>query len=257
MKTFIKSVTAALLLSILSGSLIAQYPYKTSQRLWKPQQDDIYLQEVAKKINTERPVQAIAVYEGRCFVVLDGKIWLLENDIFTVEKNAPVGVKRLIPAGDLWALASDGIYRLKSNKWQKIDNQEYVDICVHQGILHGATKEEIFRLENDKFVSIKPQGGYNSSDVTMLMEDGTQLHAEPVRLGPITRIESFSGTLHVLQPGKLILFDGKVVNKDFIDWGTLPSYDTRDMLSFGNRMFISTDRGLAVLRGAALSEHGR
>lgn len=253
MKTFIKSVTAALLLSILSGSLIAQYPYKTSQRLWKPQQDDIYLQEVAKKINTERPVQAIAVYEGRCFVVLDGKIWLLENDIFTVEKNAPVGVKRLIPAGDLWALASDGIYRLKSNKWQKIDNQEYVDICVHQGILHGATKEEIFRLENDKFVSIKPQGGYNSSDVTMLMEDGTQLHAEPVRLGPITRIESFSGTLHVLQPGKLILFDGKVVNKDFIDWGTLPSSNTKDMLSFGNRMFISTDRGLAVLRGAALT----
>ena len=80
----------------------------------------------------------------------------------------------------------------------------------------------------------------------MLMEDGTQLHAEPVRLGPITRIESFSGTLHVLQPGKLILFDGKVVNKDFIDWGTLPSSNTKDMLSFGNRMFIITDRGLAV-----------
>jgi len=254
MKTFIKSITTALLLSILSGSLIAQDPYKTSQRLWKPQQDDIYLQEVAKKINTERPVQAIAVYEGRCLAVIDEKIWLLDNDIFNIEKNAPVGIKRLISMnGDLWALASDGIHRLKNNKWQKIDNKEYVDICVHYGILHGATKEEIFRLENDKFVSIKPESGYNSSDVTMLMEDGTQIHADPVRLGPITRIESYSGTLYVLQPGKLILFDGKVVNKDFIDWGTLPSYDTRDMLSFGSRMFISTDRGLAVLRGAALT----
>jgi len=254
MKTFIKSVTATLLLSILSGSLIAQDSYKTSQRLWKPQQDDIYLQEVAKKINTELPVQAIAVYEGRCLAVIDEKIWLLGNDIFNIEKNTPVGVKRLISVNnELWALTSDGIYRFKNSKWEKIDNQVFVDICVHHGILHGATKEEIFHLVDDKFVSIKPEGGYYSSDVTMLMEDGSQIHAEPVRIGPITRIESYSGTLHVLQPGKLILFDGKVVNKDFIDWGTLPSKNTKDMLSSGSRLFISTDKGLAVLRGAGLA----
>ena len=180
MKTFIKSVTTtALLLSILSGSLKAQNLYKTSQRLWKPQQDDIYLQEVAEKIPTERPVQAVAIHEGQCFIVIDEKILLLNNGILNVEKNAPVGVKRLISTGgDLWALASDGIYRFNSNKWQRIDNQEYVDICVHNGILHGATKEEIFRLENEKSISIKPPGGYNTSDVTMLMEDGTQLHAD-------------------------------------------------------------------------------
>lgn len=254
MKSKIYLLTTVLLLSILPESLIAQDLYKPSQRLWKPQQDDIYLQEIAKKIDTEKPVQSIAVFNGKCFIALDEKIWLLENDNLIIEKYAPVGVKRIISANaDLWALAKDGIYRLKNNNWQRIDNQEYVDICVHQGILHGATKGEIFRLENDKFVSIKPAGGYNTSDFTMLMEDGSQIHAEPVRIGPITRIESYSGTLHILQPGKLILFDGKVVNKDFIEWGTLPSKNTNDILSFGNRMYISTDKGLAVLRGAALS----
>jgi len=221
--------------------------------MWKPEQDDVYLQEVSEKIPAERPVQDVAVHQSRCFAVIDGTIWFLDNGILGMEKNAPVGVKRIISVNtDLWALAADGIYRLRINNWQKIDNQEYVDICVHNGILHGATKEEIFCLEDDKFISIKPAGGYNTSDFTMLMEDGSQIHAEPVRIGPITRIESYSGTLHLLQPGKLILFDGKVVNKDFIDWGTLPSKNTKDMLSFGNRMYISTDRGLAVLRGAAL-----
>lgn len=254
MKTITRSVTAVLLNTLLSGSLIAQDMYKTAQLLWKPQQDDIYLQEVAKKIYTEQPVLSVAIYENRCFAILNEKIWLLINDSFNIEENAPVGVKRLISTGgDLWALASDGIYRFNSNKWQRIDNQEYVDICVHNGILHGATKEEIFRLENEKSISIKPPGGYNTSDVTVVMEDGSQIHAEPVRIGPITRIESYSGILHVLQPGKLVLFDGLVVNKDFIDWGRLPSYNTSDMVSYGSRMFISTDKGLAVLRGAALT----
>jgi hypothetical protein len=150
-------------------------------------------------------------------------------------------------------LAPDAIFRKKNDAWKILDNQEYVDLCVNQGIVHAATKEDIYRLENDKFVSIKPAGGYYSSDVTMLMEDGSQVHADPVRLGPISRIGSYSGTLFVLQPGRLVSFDGLEVNQDFIDWGQLPSRATRDLLCLGSRMFISTDKGLAVLRGAALS----
>ncbi len=76
------SFTTTIFLCILSGSLIAQDLFNTSKRLWKPQQDDVYLQEVAKKIPTERPVQALAVHEGRCFAVIDEKIWLLNNDSF-------------------------------------------------------------------------------------------------------------------------------------------------------------------------------
>ena len=57
----------------------------------------------------------------------------------------------------------------------------------------------------------------------------------------------------MLRPGNLVSFDGLEVNQDFIDWGRLPSGVTRDMLCLGSRLFISTDKGLAVLRGAAMS----
>jgi hypothetical protein len=124
---------------------------------------------------------------------------------------------------------------------------------MHNNNLYAATKNDVFRLENNKFVNIEPEGGYYTSNITMLMEDGTQLLADPVKIGPIQRIESYSGTLYLLKYGRLGLFDGKIVNQDFIDWGTLPSSSTKDFLSFGSRLFISTDRGLSVLRGAALT----
>ena len=254
MKKIIYKLKTTLLITILSGSAIAQDLSGTHQKFWKPQSDDVYFQEVSKKVPSTQPVQSIAVSENQCYSVIDGNIFLLSGDIFTVEKAAPTGVKRLLAIDkDLWALATDGIYLLKNKLWQKIDNQEYVDLCVHQGALYGATKEEIFRLENDHFVSIKPKGGYYSSDITMLMEDGSQLHADPVRLGPIMKIASYSGTFYVLQPGRVILFDGLIVNQDFIDWGRLPSQVTTDMLSFGSRLFMGTNKGLGVLRGATLT----
>ena len=255
MKSRIKSNPVILIFLILFPSvMIAQTINKPTEHLWKSQQDEVYLQEVEKKIPTQKPVTAIALFQGQCFAVVDGVVCRLVNDLFDGENGAPVGVKRLIVIdGSLWALVSDGIYRFKVDKWQKIDSQEYVDLCLHNGTVHGATKEEIFRLENDKFISIKPKDGYYSSDITMLMEDGSQLHDTPVQLGPITRIASYSGTLYVLRPGKLILFDGLEVNEDFIDWGVLPSKNTRDLLSQGSRLLISTDKGLAILRGATLT----
>lgn len=255
MRSFIKPAFATLIvLLIFSVSLKSQVKSKPAEQLWKPQADQIYLQEVAQKIPTEQPVTAITVVDGHCLFVIDGKVCRLVNGIIDNEPSAPVGVGRLINLkGELWALAAEGLYRLKGNKWEKIENQQYTDLCVHQGVVHGSTKSEIFRLENDHFISIKPKGGYYNSDITMLMEDGSQLHDTPVELGPIDRIQSYSGTLYVLRPGKLILFDGLVVNEDFIDWGRLPSKHTTDLLSVGSRLYISTDKGLGVLRGAALT----
>ena len=254
MKTTCYSFTIWLLMSLFSGAVFSQIASGTPPKLWKAYHDDVYLQEVAKKIITQKPVTAIALYDGHCFAVIDGIVCRVVNELFDGEKSAPTGVKRLITLdGALWALTSDGIYRYKT-KWEKLDNQEYVDLCMHLGTLHGATKEEIYRLENDHFVSTKPKGGYNTTDITMIMADGSQIHDTPVRLGPIMRIASYSGTLYVLQPGKLILFDGLTVNVDFIDWGRLPSQTTTDLLSLGSKLYIGTNKGLGVLRGAALTD---
>lgn len=254
MKIYSKSLLFAFAISVLSSSLKAQNLFHTTKQLWTPQKDEVYLQEVSEKITTDKAIEGVAVVGDHCYALMDGKIYAVENGNLNLDKNAPSGINRIVSAnGDLWALATDGIFRKKNDAWKILDNQEYVDLCVHNGIVHAATKEEIFRLENDKLVSTKPAGGYYSSNSTNLMADGTQVFSDPVRLGPIYRIGSYSGTLYVLRPGKLVSFDGLEVNEDFIDWGHLPSKVTRDMLCVGSRLFISTDRGLAVLRGAALS----
>lgn len=227
---------------------------KNQPHLWQPQADQVYLQETSEKISTDQPVQAIAVQGEKCFVVMGQKLFALTNGKLSEEQNAPNEIRRLIPCRDeLWALSSKGLFCLKGSLWAKVDDREFVDLCLHLGSIHAATKDEIFRLESGKLVSIKPAGGYYSSDITMLMEDGSQVHADPVELGPIKRIASYSGTLYVLRPDKLIQFDGLVVNEDFIDWGSLPSRETRDMLSLGSRLLISSNKGLGILRGAALT----
>ncbi|MCK5209568.1 MAG: hypothetical protein KAQ79_16150, partial [Cyclobacteriaceae bacterium] len=252
-RLIISTLIFQLLLFFTTTLLYGQKLYDPPNRLWKPVQDEVYLQEVATKIQTEKPIQAIALLGESCFVVIDGQINTLKNEQLESMENSPSNVNRLITLnGSIWALAEDAIYQFKNDTWQKIDGKEYVDICMHHGTPYGATKEDIYRLDDDKFVNIKPEGGYYSSDITMLMEDGTQLLADPVRIGPIDRIQSYNGTLYILRPGKLVLLDGNIVNTDFIDWGRFPSKVTRDMLSSGSRLFISTDRGLGVLRGASL-----
>ena len=247
------TVYFVILISI-SNLISAQNYFGVSDPLWKPQKDEVFLQEVSHEIPTEKPITSIAVFERICYAVKENKIFQLTDDILTEMSSSPAEVKKLITIdGNVWALAADGIYRLQNGIWKQIDNQVYVDVCMHANVLHAATTEEIYKLVNDRFVSIKPEGGYYSSNVTNLLEDGTQLYVDPVRLGPINRIESYSETLYILRPGKLVLFDGKTVGSDFIDWGTFPSKNMREMLSFGSRLFISTDKGLTVLRGAALT----
>ena len=233
-----------LILLILASSIFANDLFQTPHRLWKPAADNVYLQEVAQKIPTKKSVLSVAVYEGVCYALMDNSIYLLKEKKLIRMKSGPAGAKRLIAMdGNLWALSSEGIYKFKNKKWQKIDTREYVDLCMHLGTLFGATRDDVYRLENGKFKCIQPEGGYLSSDKTVVMEDGTQILADPVRIGPIRRITSYSGTLYVLRPGELVLFDGRIVAENFIDWGGLPSRQTNDLLSLGSRSYITTNRG--------------
>lgn len=254
MSKFYKIFLIQFVLVYVCSSLFGQKLYEHSDPAWKPVTDDVFLQEVAKKIFTETPVQSIAEVNGECYAVVAGQVLIIKGDQLQLKIGAPTNVNRLISLEEtLWALTKDGIFQYKNNSWKKVDKREFVDICLHQGKVYGATKEDLFHLENGKFINAKPKGGYLSSDVTMLMEDGTQLHADPVQIGPIHRIQSYSGTLYILRPGKLVLFDGAIVNTDHIDWGKLPSKETRDLLSFGSKLLVTTDRGLGVLKGAALT----
>jgi hypothetical protein len=245
--------SCSLILVLLFLKVFVSWSLQPDTPLWKPQADKVFLQEVSAKVITDKPVTSVAIDGKTTYALVQGEIFRIEKEKLVKESGSPGSVSRLLSKGGmLWALADDGIYHKAQRRWNRVAGDRFVDVCVHLGRIYAATREEIFIFENGKFVSLKPEGGYYSTDLTMTLEDGTQLHATPVRIGPIERIESYSSTLYVLRPGNLAHFDGKVVATGFIDWGNFPSSNTRDMVGMGSRLFIATDRGLGVLRGASL-----
>lgn len=230
------------------------YTNAATRRYWKPVADEVYLQEIGEKIATDKPVTAVALFQGKVYAVVGGTIKTLEGGSLTEASGAPAGAKRLWSLGGaLWVSAEKGTFRRSSESWELVDERAFNDQCVHLGQVYAATRDDLFRLENGKFVNIRPEGGYLSTDTTLIMEDFTQVLADPVQIGPVERIASYSGTLYLLRRGGLALLEGKTFVEDPVDWGSLPSPVTRDMLSCGSRLYVATDRGLGVLRGMALT----
>ncbi len=225
-------------------------------RLYSAAVDDVYLQEIGRKVPSEKPVTALAVWQDEIYALLDGVLHRLDESEFNVVKNAPAGLRRLfVLDGKLWGATADALYLFEeqARSAKKVFEGHVVDICTHNGAVLAATRDNIFRWEGGKFIDIKPKSGWLSSDTTMMKEDGSQVLVEPVRIGPIEQIASYCGTLHLLGRSGLTLLDGAMFVTQPVDWGSMPSHEHRDMLSIGSRLLIATDRGVAVLRGAALT----
>jgi len=222
--------------------------------LWKPAADEVYLQEIGQKIPTDKPVTSVAVHKEVAFVVVEGTIKIIVDGVLKNSDGAPVGVKRLRSLERaLWASGENGAHRFADGKWSRVDENSFNDFCMHRGQVHAATREAIFRFEGEKFVNIKPADGYGENDTTVIMEDGTQVLTDPVEIAPVDRIASYSGTLYMLRHGGLALLEGRTFVENPVDWGMLPSRVTRDLLALGSRLYVATDRGVAVLRGMALT----
>ena len=224
------------------------------RRLWAPVEDEVYLQEVGEKVTTDKPVTAVALRGVMAYAVVGGALKTLRGGVLLDAEGGPGGVKRLRSLdGALWAIAEQGTYRYDGKAWARVDERPFVDLCLHLSRVYGATRDDLFRFEDGKFVNIRPAGGYLSTDTTVVMEDFSQVLADPVEIGPVERIASYSGTLYMLRPGNLALLEGKTFVPDVTDWGALPSPVTRDLLALGSRLYVATDRGVAVLRGMALT----
>jgi hypothetical protein len=224
------------------------------QHLWKPVPDEVYLQELGEQIPTDKPATSVAVYDQKPYVVVGGIFKELRDGALVEVPEAPKNVRRLRALGGaLWAIAPDGLFRFATNHWSRIDSRAFTDLSLHLGRVCAATRDELFRFDGDRFLSLRPTNGYLSSDVTLAREDFSQVLPDPVEIGPIERIASYSGTLYLLRPGSLALIESKTFVPDPVDWGVLPSPVTRDMFSLGSRLYVATDRGLGVLRGMAMT----
>lgn len=222
--------------------------------LYRSVADDVYLQEVGQKVASKQPVTAIRVFRGEVAAVTGGRLVRLAGNELSEIDGAPPGLQRLFVFNDaLWGTTDDAVYRYDGDHVRKVFDGAMVDLCLHLGEVHGATRNEVFRFDGETFVNIKPAAGWRSSDSTVTMADGRQVLVRPVQLGPILRIASYSGTLYLLGPSGPRLLDGAVFEEEPVDWGEMPSRNARDMLAQGSRLLMATDRGVAVLRGAALT----
>lgn len=221
--------------------------------------DEEYLQEVGSQIVTDQPVVSIAAHDGQVFAIVGTSLQRVVDDVLRPVDVQPAQWQRLYAVGNaVWGVTADGVYRLTdadAGKPQavRVFEAPMVDLCLHNGAVHGATRDDVYRFDGERFVNIKPDSGWLTTNTTMIMEDGTQILADPIRIGPISGLASYAGTLYLLSPRGPKLLDGDVFVESPVDWGEMPSKRVRDIYARGSQLWMATDRGVAVLRGAALT----
>ncbi|HPA44456.1 MAG TPA: hypothetical protein PK395_01725 [bacterium] len=208
---------------------------RNQDRLWEPIPDEVFLQEVGRIVQTDSPALAVAVYRERVYAGFENGLRLLEG-----ESLSPVGeirepVRRLEAlANSLWTITDQGLHRLDSNGWKSIGEGGYRDLCVHSGELIVAGERALYRVDGDELVPLE-----NAENCPMAIQS----------------IESYGGAIHVLGAGRLAIFDGhKYEFEEVVDWGEMPSPETRDLCTMGSRLYVATARGLGVLRGMAMTQ---
>ncbi|MEO6181710.1 MAG: hypothetical protein ABIP71_01120, partial [Verrucomicrobiota bacterium] len=235
---------ARLFLIFVATEISASAAPKTSaaQRHWQPVRDEVYLQEMGRKVAASAPLIAVAVYEGNVYAGSARGLHQLKGNGLVEVSELRDPVSRLVTAGGaLWVITSQGLHRLQSGSWKKISSEAISDVCEHLSEMVTAGGERLWRLKGDALEpltsSLSPFG--------------------------ITRVVSYGETLYIHGPGRLTIFDGTRFGARNVwnwpvekvwDWGELPSSKTRDVLSLGSRLYIATDRGLGVLRGMSLTQ---
>lgn len=222
-------------------------------RRWSPIVDEVYLQEHEKRIETDTPVTAVEIFNGTLYAVMDGQVHELMGDRLHPVMGAPEGMRSLHALdGALWGIAEGGLYRYDGLDLTLVDDREFVDLAEHRGVVHAATRMAVYRYEDGELIDIKPEEGYRSHTRVFELDDGVQYLPEPLEFGPSTHITSHAGAIYGLNGNNLFLFDGFIIEPNTADWGIFRTNNTRDMVSLGNRLYIATDRGLAMLRGYTL-----
>ena len=222
---------AVLILVLSSGVAIgfAGLPIPESPQ-WKVMVDEVYLQEVSNRIETERPLLAVVVLDDTVYVGSPSGVSRVDGKKL-IDAGGPQSEIRRLRAldGVLWATGPDGIWRYADNTWKKVASGPWVDVCLHLGDVVAVSGKSVFRLEKEGFKPIN--------------EDESRL--------PILGIASYSETIYVRHADRLgFLHDGKFDYENVQDWGHLPRASvTRDMLALGSQLFVPTDKGLSVLRG--------
>lgn len=259
------AILVGLALSAMPAAL-AEDPYRRvpDERRWEPVPDAVYLQESGQQIALDQPLLSVAVFDGDVYASTGTGVYTLDANRLHRIPDSPEGIHRMrVLNGVLWGVSSNGLYRYSQGDLVKLSGDPFVDVCVVRGVVYAATRDHVYRYVDGTLENIEPSIGFRSTNTTMhredgshitvQREDGTEVRWRPERIGPVARIASYSNTLYVMGPNELALLDDDTVDTRVAEWGLPPSRNFRDMLSCGNRLLIATDKGVAVLRGMALT----
>ncbi len=255
-----------LLVALTLTTAWAADPYRRGpdERRWEPVADTVYLQEFGEQITTDTPVLSAAVFEGLVYVALDDGVYEISGTRLHRISEAPAGIHRLrVLDNALWGMSNNGLYRFDGYALEQISDDAFVDVAMVRGVVNAATRTDVYEFVDGKLANLEPDVGYRTTNITLIEEDGSHVMREredgtmmlwrPERIGPVSRIASYSETLYVMRPNGLVLLDHETVDPRVVEWGLPPSYDFRDMLSLGNRLLIATAKGVAVVRGMAMT----
>jgi hypothetical protein len=212
-----------------STAALAGLPIPENPR-WRPVRDEVYLQEVGRRIMTDAPVLAAAVHDGVLYTGNGKGVQQLAGDE-RVDAGGPDGPVRRLKSlgGALWALPENGLWRYAGGTWTRVDAGSFTDVCLHLGQTIVSSSSHLYRVDGNNLVQLDDR------------ERG------PAILG----VASYCETIYVRHADRVGLLRGRrLVYEDVQDWGHLPLASvTRDMLALGDRLILATDKGLGVLRG--------
>lgn len=223
---------ALLALSLLPAASSKSFKASDNPR-WSPVVDRVYLQEVGEQIPTDYPLSSAAILGDEVFVGSPGGLLRVqENKLVPVEGFSDAVVRLEVLQNALWVFTPNALIRFSGGQALQIGAQRALAICEHLGEIVVATADGVFRLDGETLAPIK----------------GSQVR------GDLVDMVSYAETLYFLYPGVLALFDGEdMPREEILDWGGFPSRETRDVLVQGGAIYFATGRGLACLRGMAMT----
>lgn len=228
-----------LTLIVASFPLVAAEPVRAvpDAPRWTPVADTVFAQEVGHQVLTDRPMWAVAAVQGRVYGGFGDGVRVLgpSNTFETVAGGPAEYVERMRVLDDmLWVFTKQGLHRFDGTTWSVVSKGRYVDMVAHAGSVYVASSGGLFRVENDRLVTVP---GGNPSP------------------GPIQALASYAETLYCLAYDRLFTFDGRAFEHEgVVEFGAFPSKDLRAVLTQGSRLYVASHAGLGVLRGTAATQ---
>ena len=126
---------------------------------WQTVRDDVYLQEVGKKISSAEPLWAVGALGEQVFVGSTNGLFTLDKEHLTEVAAVRQPIARLVSThGELWAAGAQGLFRLRGNAWRRVSTEPVADLTAHNGQVIVAIGRKLFLVQEDSLTPYSKRG---------------------------------------------------------------------------------------------------